>query len=513
MHTFLAIAVALINLNAPFIENPINSLNHSVVADQVQLMEKEDNQIQNEHSSQELRQMLFDYLGLDMMKNSWEEIPDAAIKNLKHGDLILCGYSEDEIQTIGIYLENDQFVCATKGEDSTIQIKRYTDSEWENFQLFPYKSVRSNQVEVNLAENSSLEVKNTLPVLEIKTPLPGNSSFLEEKFNCYFVNEQHMPLVISPRDPNITLSSFQEWALGHQEELKSFLTTEGALLLRDFPVEKAEDFGSVIKSIIGSNLLDYRGGEGSRTKVAEGVYTSTEAPPQFHIPLHNELSCTNHPATYICFYCDIAPEPGTGQTLIGLTESITQEMLNHPYIWNFFNGHKIRYISRHPPEGSFFNKINVTHKTWPQVFETKDKSEVERICKEKGLEYKWLGDWIEVSRLVPAIKDPDQYFDHPYWFNQSYLYHGNPRIRGGWINHIMANLLYINPSTRQYDVELEDGTPIPMRIVYGIYDILAQHEIKFDWQKRDVLVLDNIKALHGRAPTGGKRRILAAMVP
>lgn len=188
-------------------------------------------------------------------------------------------------------------------------------------------------------------------------------------------------------------------------------------------------------------------------------------------------------------------------------------MLQHPNVWNFFNGHQIRYISRHPPEGSFFNKVNVTHRTWPQVFETHDKEEVERICQTKGLEYKWIGNWIEVSRLVPAIKGPDDYFDHPYWLNQVHLYHGNPRIRGGWVNHILASLLYMSPTTRQYDVELEDGTPIPRNIIYEIYDVLEQQTIKFDWQKGDVLVLDNIKALHGRAPCVGQRRILVSMVP
>lgn len=118
-----------------------------------------------------------------------------------------------------------------------------------------------------------------------------------------------------------------------------------------------------------------------------------------------------------------------------------------------------------------------------------------------------------MARLVPAIKGPDNHFDHPYWFNQLHLYHANPRIRGGWINHILANFLYLSPSTRQYDVELEDGTPIPRELVYEIYDILDQKTIKFDWQKGDALILDNIKALHGRAPCIGQRRILVSIVP
>ena len=76
----------------------------------------------------------------------------------------------------------------------------------------------------------------------------------------------------------------------------------------------------------------------------------------------------------------------------------------------------------------------------------------------------------------------------------------------------MANLLYWSSTTRQYDVELEDGTPIPQEIIYEIYDIYERQTIKYDWQKGDALIVHNIKALHGRAPYQGKRRILVSMI-
>ena len=154
----------------------------------------------------------------------------------------------------------------------------------------------------------------------------------------------------------------------------------------------------------------------------------------------------------------------------------------------------------------------MTHRTWQKSFETNDPLEVERICQAKGFQFQWLGDWIEVTRLAPALRGPDDYYDHPYWYNQAHLYDANPRIRGGWLNHILANALYFNPTTRQYDVEFEDGSQIPRDIVYQIYDVLEQETVKFDWKERDVLIVDNRRALHGRAPCEGNRRILAAFV-
>lgn len=146
------------------------------------------------------------------------------------------------------------------------------------------------------------------------------------------------------------------------------------------------------------------------------------------------------------------------------------------------------------------------------MFETHDKEVVEKICKEKGFSYDWNEDWLEVTRLAPAISDPDEHFDHPYWFNQAYLYHMNPRLCGGLLNYTMANLLYIRPSTRQYDIFFEDGSSIPQEAIYDIYDILQAQTIKFDWHKGDIMLIDNKKALHGRAPYTGDRRILTSMV-
>ena len=68
------------------------------------------------------------------------------------------------------------------------------------------------------------------------------------------------------------------------------------------------------------------------------------------------------------------------------------------------------------------------------------------------------------------------------------------------------------PSTKQYDIEFLDGTSIPESIIYEIYDILNERTIMFDWQKGDVILIDNKKALHGRAPYSGSLPTLALMV-
>lgn len=417
-------------------------------------------------SSDERSDVLFDFPELWQ----WQGFTDAPLDQLKEDDLVFLGQAYDKV-----------------GLSNEVTNKAHVYNSFDPF---------------NADENPQ----------EITDVIRAKDEEFECSFIYYFINNEKMPLVISPTDSNLSLESFQQWVESHQNELKSLLSTHGALLLRDFPINDAHAFSIIVKAALGTPM-NYKGGEGSRTKVVDGVYTSTEAPPKHQIFLHNELSCTDSPPSYICFYCDTPPQPGSGQTLLGRTETVTQAIKKRPDVWNLFEGQTMKYISRHPPKGSFFNTLNNTHKTWQEAFETDDKQEVERICKEKGFEFKWIGDWIEVTRRATATKSPDNHFDFTYWFNQIHLYHLNPRNCGGWLTYLLASIVYARPSTRQYDIEFEDRSSIPRDIVYQIYDTLNENTIKFDWKKQDLLLLDNVKALHGKAPYEGPRRILVSMVP
>lgn len=473
-------------------------------------------------------------LGIQEQLN-WEGFSFISPNQMSEGDLVFFG--QQGFENVGLYLGNNEFIHASPWEEtSCVKIEKLQDSQWHYLEartLHPQNLIietadeeilLENNVQVTDEEESDGDFleETSMPYAEESlpsTPISDNernneASGVEEEENLcrfYFINKEKMPLVISPNKKTISFPEFQKWVEENRVEIKTLLSEHGALLLRDFPVKEAHEFASIVTASLGKPI-DYKGGEGSRTKVSEGIYTSTEAPQQFKIHLHNELSCTDSPVSYLCFYCEVAPSPGSGQTILGRTETITQAFKQLPEVWNCFEGKTMKYISRHPPQGHIFNQINITHKTWQDAFETDDKDEVERICQEKGFEFKWHDDWIEVIRRAPAIRDPDQFFDFPYWYNQVHLYHFNPRLCGGWPNYILANALYAQKYTKQYDIEFEDGTLIPREIIYQIYDTLEENTIYFNWQEQDVLMLDNFKALHGRAPYEGPRRILAALV-
>lgn len=351
-----------------------------------------------------------------------------------------------------------------------------------------------------------------LKIQEVEKIPASIYQFYDSEFSWYYLNENRLPLVISPKAGSKTdLFSFKSWLSQNKEKLKNLLSEECAILLRGFPIGSEEDFKSILNESLGIGLIDYIG-EGSRTKISDGVYTSTEAPPQFQIPLHHELSCTDSPPDIIGFYCANPPESGTGQTLLGRTEDVTKS-LKEKEAWYLFKDRTLKYVSRHPPRGSFYSKCNVTHKTWQDSFEVEDRDKVKEICDTRNFRFKWNKDWLKVIRLVPPMKDIEL---ATHWYNQAHLYHSNPRIRGGWVNHILANLLYIIPSTRQYDIKFQGKGSIPQKIIYEIYDALEKNTAKFSWEKGDLLLIDNKKGLHGRASYENKdpsnpRKILTAM--
>ncbi len=151
-----------------------------------------------------------------------------------------------------------------------------------------------------------------------------------------------------------------------------------------------------------------------------------------------------------------------------------------------------------------------SHKSWVEVFETDKKDKIERYCQTLGIEWQWLkGDWIEIKHRRPAVAQ------HPItgdkvWFNQAHLYDFNPRLLG-LIRFLAVKLVYFRRLTRLHEVSFADGSSISRSDLYHILDVLEKNTVSNPWKQGDVMVLDNILTMHGRATFKGKRRILTAL--
>ncbi|MEA5516371.1 TauD/TfdA family dioxygenase, partial [Nodularia sp. UHCC 0506] len=145
--------------------------------------------------------------------------------------------------------------------------------------------------------------------------------------------------------------------------------------------------------------------------------------------------------------------------------------------------------------------------SWQEFFQTDDKLAVENYCNQAKINFKWYNNDSLVTRQIrPALavhpKTGEQVF-----FNQIQLHH---------ISYLDAEVrksllsLYTNEELPR-NVYYGDGTPIEESVITEINEIYQQCTTSFSWQKRDVLMLDNMLAAHGRYPYLGQRKIMVAM--
>ncbi len=328
-------------------------------------------------------------------------------------------------------------------------------------------------------------------------------------FQSKFINTEKLPLVIEPTKP----CSFEEtldYIASHRESLSKKLLTFGGILLRGFPIEGADAFNKVVECLDFGKPLNYVGGDTPRDKVKDKIYTSTEAPPSFMIPLHNEMSYIKNYPRHIYFYCSVAPKEN-GETTIADARGVYNSI--DPVIREKFVKNGLKYISNFYGKSKLLDWINSfkrAHKTWMDAFETHDKSEVEKKCFENQFGYKWSkNDWLQVIYEMPSV------IVHPetgerVWFNQAHLYDYNPRLLG-LLNWMGTKLLYMQKDTVMHEIYYGDGSVVARQDLYHVMDVLEKETVKFPWQKNDLLILDNVLTMHGRASFSGPRKILAAM--
>jgi len=300
-----------------------------------------------------------------------------------------------------------------------------------------------------------------------------------------------LPLVIRPQVPDLDLTN---WVAGNREYVEAELTRVGGILFRGFQVSSATDFERFVNTSF-SHLLEYRERSTPRTAIGKYVYTSTEYPAEQSIALHNEFSYGMSWPMRICFFCQEAPLTG-GETPIADCRNVYQ--LLDPHIRDRFIEKKVMYAR------NYGSKIDLS---WQTAFQTTDRAEVERYCRNAPIDFEWLdGDRLRTHQVRESVAT------HPktgevVWFNQAHLFH-------------MSNLEDDVRESLQATFEAQelprnayygDGSAIDDSELDKVREAIRKATVLFRWQYGDVLLLDNMLVAHGRTPYTGNRKILVAM--
>jgi alpha-ketoglutarate-dependent taurine dioxygenase len=300
-----------------------------------------------------------------------------------------------------------------------------------------------------------------------------------------------LPLVVEPAVRGLDAAA---WAAGSREFIERNLLTHGGLLFRGFDVATAAEFERFIEAVSGETL-EYRERSSPRSKVSGNIYTSTDHPANQSIFLHNENSYQHAWPMKIFFFCETPAEVG-GETPIADVRRVYERV--RPEVRERFRDKGWMYIR------NFGDGLGLP---WEAVFQTSDRSLVERHCEANGIRAEWKdGGRLRTRAVRPAVAR------HPHtgemvWFNHATFFHVSTldaSIREVLLDEFAEDDL---PTNTSYG----DGTPIEPEVLDELREIYRQETVAFPWQKGDIMLLDNMLTAHGRSPYGGARKILVGM--
>ncbi|WP_338477064.1 amino acid adenylation domain-containing protein [Pseudomonas khavaziana] len=304
------------------------------------------------------------------------------------------------------------------------------------------------------------------------------------------VPEQDFPLLMEPTDPGLDLVA---WIKQNRALVEAKLARHAGILFRGFALRDIHDFEAFAEAVQPGLYGQY--GDLPKKEGGKNTYRSTPYPEKKMILFHNESSHQDRWPRKQLFFCE-QPSPVGGATPV---VDCRQMYLKLPVaIRERFEDKGLLYVR------TFADKLDVS---WQHFFKTDVRADVEVRCRAAGIEWTWLdNDELQIRTPCPAI------IRHPVtgektFFNQVQLHHIfclDPDVR--------EDLLALFGEQRMpRHVYYGDGSPIEDEVMALVGELYEACAVRFDWQKGDVILLDNMLAAHARDPFEGPRKIVVAM--
>ncbi|MDE3105743.1 MAG: TauD/TfdA family dioxygenase [Acidobacteriota bacterium] len=304
------------------------------------------------------------------------------------------------------------------------------------------------------------------------------------------LQDRPLPLIMEPAADQVDLA---DWARNNREYIEQKLYKHGGILFRNFNLQGAPDFERVASSICSELYAEY--GDLPREGVAGKVYTSTPYPEDKKILYHNEGSHMSYWAAKINFFCVTVAKEG-GATPIVDCRTVYQNL--DPVVADKFERLGLLYTR------NFSQGLDVS---WERFFGTEDRAVVEESCRKAGMTCEWHGaNDLRVSQRCQGVLVHPKTGEKTF-FNQVQLHHVHcldPETRD-------SLLAIFKREDLPRHVYYGDGSPIEDSVMDHIGEVYEKYSVRFQWQKGDLVSLDNMLVAHARDSYTPPRKIVVAL--
>lgn len=330
-----------------------------------------------------------------------------------------------------------------------------------------------------------------------------------------------LPLVVRPGQ-DADLGRLCAWLRDHAEWVQGRLAQHGALLFRGFAVDGPQAFERLARAIDGELKREYLG-TSPRDALTDHVFSASELPGYYPIPQHCEMSFLPSPPRRVFFCCLVPPAAGSGETPLVDFRRVWSDLA--PEVRKRFEEGGIRIVRNYtgPGGGGRFDLWKL--KRWDEMFETRDRAEVEAKCREQGFAFEWTeGGGLRLVNTQPVSRE------HPVtgetvWHNHAAVFHLSaapgeyarifrlrPTLRHWMLWQFARVMVALKRRTASADAQAlhcthVDGGEISDTDMEAVRDAIWKNLVVEPWQRGDVVAIDNHSVAHGRLPYRGPRQV------
>ena len=289
-------------------------------------------------------------------------------------------------------------------------------------------------------------------------------------------------------------SNIDGWAGENRDALRTSVTEHGAVLVRGLGLQDASGIAATFREL-AADLISDREPFAMRSKIVEGVYSTTPWQAGQPMCMHNEMSYVAQPAGLMMFACLTAPTSG-GATGVSDATTILKSLPSD-------------LVKRFEKDGWILtrNYNDDIGSSYAEAFGTENQSEIDAYCKANNIEVEWLPDGgLKTTQHRQAV------VSHPVtgercWFNQIAFLNEwtlDPEIREYLVEVFGSDGLPFNTS-------FGNGDPVTEDMVEAINETYEANTMQEPWQAGDLMLVDNIRMAHSKEGFEGDREVLVGM--